>query len=221
MDDLIKKLSDELDNQTREQAKHSGTLLLLGAPDSVFLNAVATKANRLGIDCEYTYNFKSQPYQGIVVDTETAPRDCRWLVSENVDIDNSFHNGLSSVSQAVLALLLASDLVVGKDITIVGRGHAVQGLAESLTDNDATVTVAHSKTANLFKATENRNVVIYATPTITQDISYNTLSLVIDLGNSVPHPDRFSCLYVNRIGRLTTSILLNRFVRRNRCLTMD
>lgn len=104
MDDLIKKLSDELDNQTREQAKHSGTLLLLGAPDSVFLNAVAAKANRLGIDCEYTYNFKSQPYQGIVVDTETAPRDCRYLVSENIDIDNSFHNGLSSVSQAVLAL---------------------------------------------------------------------------------------------------------------------
>lgn len=221
MNQLIKKLADDLDNQTRVLPPNPGTLLLLGSPDSIFLNAIAEKAKKLGIDCEYTYNFKSQPYQGIVVDIETAPRDCRYLVSESADIDKSFHGGLSSVAQAVLAVLLANDLIVGKDITIVGRGHAVQGLAESLTDNDATVTVAHSKTTSLFKATENRDVVIYATPTITQDISYSTRSLVIDLGNSVPHPDRLSCPYVNRIGQLTTSILLNRFVRRNRCLMMD
>lgn len=60
----------------------------------------------------------------------------------------------------------------------------------------------------------NRDVVIYATPTITKDISYNTRDLVIDLGNSVPHPDRFNCPYVNRIGQLTVSVLLNRFARK-------
>lgn len=38
--------------------------------------------------------------------------------------------------------------------------------------------------------------------------------LVIDLGNSVPHPDRFNCPYVNRIGQLTVSVLLNRFARK-------
>lgn len=49
----------------------------------------------------------------------------------------------------------------------------------------------------------NRDVVIYATPTITKDISYNTRDLVIDLGNRVSHPDRFNCPYANRIGQLT------------------
>lgn len=44
--------------------------------------------------------------------------------------------------------------------------------------------------------------------------SYNTRDLVIDLGNSVPHPDRFNCPYVNRIGQLTVSVLLNRFARK-------
>lgn len=221
MNQIIKKLSEELDSQTRELASHSGVLLLLGASDSVFLNAVATKAKRLGINCEYTYNFKTQSYQGVVVDTETAPKNFKCLVSEDADIDRSCHTGMSAVSQATLALLLAAGLVCRKDITIVGRGHAVKDLAQHLIDDDATVTVAHSKTTSLFKATENRDVVIYATPTITQDISYSTRSLVIDLGNSVPHPDRLSCPYVNRIGQLTTSILLNRFVRRNRCLMMD
>lgn len=37
---------------------------------------------------------------------------------------------------------------------------------------------------------------------------------IIDLGNSVPHPDRFNCPYVNRIGQLTVSVLLNRFARK-------
>lgn len=45
-------------------------------------------------------------------------------------------------------------------------------------------------------------------------MSYNTRDLVIDLGNSVPHPDRFNCPYVNRIGQLTVSVLLNRFARK-------
>lgn len=45
-------------------------------------------------------------------------------------------------------------------------------------------------------------------------ISYNTRDLVIDLGNSVSHPDRFNCPYVNRIGQLTVSVLLNRFARK-------
>ena len=98
--------------------------------------------------------------------------------------------------------------------TIVGRGHAVQNLAKYLTLGNATVTVAHSKTKSLLQATMNRDVVIYATPTITKDISYNTRDLVIDLGNSVPHPDRFNCPYVNRIGQLTVSVLLNRFARK-------
>ena len=117
-------------------------------------------------------------------------------------------------AKSVLAVSIESGLVWEKDITIVGRGHAVKELAKYLDFNNATVTVAHSKTKSLLQATQNRDVVIYATPIITQDISYNTRDLVIDLGNSVPHPDRLNCPYVNRIGRLTVSILLNRFAKK-------
>lgn len=45
-------------------------------------------------------------------------------------------------------------------------------------------------------------------------LSYNTRDLVIDLGNSVPLPNFFNCPYVNRIGQLTVSVLLNRFARK-------
>lgn len=206
----IKTLSATLDEETT-RFHPAGRLLLLGSYESVFLKAVKHKADLLGIDCDLT-QYPCPPYKAVVVDRETVPSDIKLTVE--VDIDHSFLQGMSSVSQATLALLLALDLVYAKDITIVGRGHAVQNLAKYLTLGNATVTVAHSKTKSLLQATMNRDVVIYATPTITKDISYNTRDLVIDLGNSVPHPDRFNCPYVNRIGQLTVSVLLNRFARK-------
>ena len=211
MTDKIKQLSFELDSQTRSLAPEAGKLLLLGSQDSVFLKNISRKAAALGIDCEHTYHF-NPPYHGIIVDTETAPSSIQ--ISSEVDIDHSFTPGMSCVAQATLTLLLSCDLVYAKDITIVGRGHAVQNLAQRLIDLNATVTVAHSKTKSLLQSTQNRDVVIYATPTITQEISYDTHDLVIDLGSSVPNPDRLSCPYVNKIGQLTVSVLLNRFVKK-------
>ena len=217
MTELIKKLSTELDKETMLLSRKAGKLLLLGSQDSVFLKALAKKADTLGIDYELTQCPKGL-YQGTIADMETVINHAaaRLYTDTSMDIDNSFHPGMSAVAQAVLTLLLAADLVEGKEITIVGRGHAVQNLAQHLIDLNATVTVAHSKTKSLCKATENQDAVIYATPAITRDISYNTRDLVIDLGNAVPHPDRLSCSYMNRIGQLTTSILLNRFVRKGR-----
>ena len=200
----IKKLSAALDAETAS-LHPSGKLLLLGSQDSVFLKAIKRKADQLGINCDHTSN-PLPPYRGIVVDSETVSFNS--ILDPDVDIDHSYSPGMSAVSQAVMDLLIESGLVWEKDITIVGRGHAVKELAKYLDFNNATVTVAHSKTKSLLQATQNRDVVIYATPIITQDISYNTL------GNSGPHPYRLNCPYVNRIGRLTVSILLNRFAKK-------
>jgi hypothetical protein len=208
--EVIDTLTREIDNDTSRLLPVSGKLLLFGSQESVFLKSIKKKADILGIQYEHTLNF-TPPYAGAVVDTETCSLGIR--ISPNADIDHSFSEGMSSVSKAIF-LLLSTDMVCGKDITIIGRGHSVKGLAQVLIDNHATVTVAHSKTKSLLNATLNRDVVIYATPTITQDISYNTRNLAIDLGNSVPHPNRFCCPYVNRIGKLTVSILLNEFVRK-------
>jgi len=161
----IKKLSAALDAETAS-LHPSGKLLLLGSQDSVFLKAIKRKADQLGINCDHTSN-PLPPYRGIVVDSETVSFNS--ILDPDVDIDHSYSPGMSAVSQAVMDLLIESGLVWEKDITIVGRGHAVKELAKYLDFNNATVTVAHSKTKSLLQATQNRDVVIYATPIITQD----------------------------------------------------
>lgn len=209
--DLIKHLSEQIDGDTLTCLPTQKKLLLLGSERSMFLRAIKRKADTLGIPCDIVSRTIVPYGDAIVVDDETYPYNMSMVPA--LDIDCSRNEGVSSVSQGVFALLLAADLVSGKNITIVGRGHAVKGLAQILIDNHATVTVAHSKTKRLLHATAGQDVVIYATPNVTQDISYNTKELVIDLGNAVPHPDRLSCPYVNHIGKLTVSILLNRFAR--------
>ena len=122
----IKKLSAALDAETAS-LHPSGKLLLLGSQDSVFLKAIKRKADQLGINCDHTSN-PLPPYRGIVVDSETVSFNS--ILDPDVDIDHSYSPGMSAVSQAVMDLLIESGLVWEKDITIVGRGHAVKELAK-------------------------------------------------------------------------------------------
>lgn len=108
----IKTLSATLDEETT-RFNPTGRLLLLGSYESVFLKAVKRKADLLGIDCDLT-QYPCPPYKAVVVDRETVPSDIK--LTAEVDIDHSYSQGMSSVSQATLALLLALDLVHAKDI---------------------------------------------------------------------------------------------------------
>ena len=153
---------------------------------------------------------------GVVIDTETSDVDPRFI-DPILDIDciTPSSSGLSCVASAILALLLGNNLVCGKYITIVGRGHAVRGLAPLLTEQGATVTVAHSKTPMVNKATVGADVVVYAVPrTASFGFTLDTKDMVIDLSRVIPYPDLLpNAKYVDGIGKLTVSILLNRFVK--------
>lgn len=207
MKHVINQLVEQLDTDTAcgpflyEVLEYAGDL-----DKSPFLRAVVSKAKKLNIPCQ-EYKWKTSHHFSVLIDRElVAP----WCLSLGEDIDNLQHDGMSCVAEAVFMLLKKLDFIEGKHITIVGRGHSVKGLADSLLAHNATVTVAHSKTDSLIHATHGQNVVIYATPGLDRAIAYDTTDLVIDLGNCVPHQEWLTCPYVNNVGRLTVSVLLNR-----------
>lgn len=215
IDGVIKKLSAGLDKETSDYTVTT-TTRLVGSTESFFLKAIKRKADTLNIPCEIVENAELDVYP-VIVDTETARIKPSAVFSTCWDIDSildeSIYN-MSSVSEACFRLIEDMINIDGLDITIVGRGHAVKGLAAALVDHNATVTVAHSRTVDLIHACANQDIVIYATPTLTQEIPYDTKALVIDLGNCVKDAERFECEYTNRIGALTTSVLLNRIARK-------
>lgn len=234
IDNIVKALSDEIDTETFERKEHLFNygyilepLVLFGDEDSIFLKQVAKKAAKF--DYPVVFNdfelLKNNKCRGFVVDTETCDRMQIMRALKNVDydaadfmdIDRSIYtNGLSAVGDAVWHLIneLFGEVngADGLDVTIVGRGDSVQDLTMRLVFDGATVTTAHSRTKDMMFATMDRDIVIYATPELTDEIAYDTHKLVVDLGNAVPNPELLDCAYVNRIGNLTTSILLARLI---------
>lgn len=214
----IERLCNEIDEETKSLASNDTRILLFGDKECVFLKAIKRKADLFGIGCDFS-DMIDPPYNAAVADNENK-KVRGYPFPAELDIDHIHTPGMSCVAEAVLTILLSAGLVSGNNITVVGRGHAVQGLANELIEHDATVTVAHSKTTNMLLATFGRDVVIYATPQITWECvrekpSFDTSCLVIDIGNCFDKKttERFRCDYVGNIGRLTVSILLNRAVK--------
>ena len=215
--EVLDQLVKDLDNQTAAvlqmlpEIKKPKLAIMGDVENSPFLRAVKKKADWFGLTYQvYPSDSRRSFYaRPVIYDRETCEPS---ILDKGADIDKAQHAGMSCVAEAVYLLLKRMDLIAGKDITIVGRGHAVKGLAKALLDEDATVTVAHSKTVCCLEATRHKDVVIYATPAMDKIIAYDTNKLVIDIGKCVPRPGWFYCEYLDNIGKLTVSVLMSRLV---------
>lgn len=187
------------------------SLLLIGSHSSPFLRSVNRLAEQVGIDSHILSYLP--PLLGntrVVIDRETYD-GLAELYPEN-DVDNLYNPGMSCVAEAAYELLFDSVALEGKTVTIVGRGHAVKGLAEKLIALNATVTIAHSYTKDIEKAMRDTDVVVLATPVI--EAIPDAKELVLDIGCAMTQDRvaalRYGCQYEAHIGKLTNAILLAR-----------
>lgn len=187
------------------------SLLLVGSHSSPFLRSVNRLAQGVGVDSHIlSYVPPLLGNTRVVIDHETHP-GVTTLPAE-ADVDNLYNPGTSCVSEAAFEFLFDTVALEGKTVTIVGRGHAVKGLAEKLLGLNATVTVAHSYTKDLYRAMNGQDVVVLATPVVPAFPLAN--EMVLDIGGTLPKemveqlPP--GCQYEGRIGKLTNSILLAR-----------
>lgn len=190
---------------------NKSSLLLVGSHSSPFLRSVNRLAQEVGVNSHILSYLP--PLIGnckVVVDRETC--DAVVHLPAEADVDNLFNPGTSCVAEAAYEFLFDMVALEGKTVTIVGRGHAVDGLAEKLLELNATVTVAHSHTKDLYKAMNGQDVVVLATPVVPAFPLAN--ELVLDIGGTLPKEmvDQLppGCQYMGKIGRLTNSILLAR-----------
>lgn len=207
LNEIVNKLAEQYDDETFAHSADKQLFLVGG--ETPFLKAIKKKAANLGVYCVYKdrVDLNVTP---TVVDTETYKE--KFTLIDQQDIDKIQHDGISCCANAILAFLTNID-IASKNIAILGRGHAVKGLAEELMRcTDATVTVCHSKTFNLYESTLFAHILVVAAPVKPAQVSSLAGKIVIDVSGTfkgfVPE-DR----YVGNIGKLTTSILLNRAVK--------
>ena len=228
-EELLKHIVHEkkayLDKRTADYCNRSNNIMsavLVGKEDSQFLNLVAKRCVYFGIQPIFQYPqvdvLRTPSRCAVVFDTDdinVATRCSSAIMLGDVDCVNT--TGMSSVAESTYELLQGANLVSGKSICIIGRGHAVQGLAEALTRWDATVTVCHSKTrldpifahdgeCSLYPAAD---IVICATPKLSGDILAH--ELVVDLSWAAKDACvNKKAVYFSGIGPLTIATLVNR-----------
>lgn len=220
MKDTIDRLVAELDAETR-QVGSVGILCLVGALDSRYLKGAAAKAKKLGLNALHVP--PGTAVDGFVVyDTETAkgPHFIRPLH----DLDALSTGYTSCTADAVGRLLLryyGPNSLQGKHVCIVGRGHAVKGLSALLLVLDCTVTICHSHTRELYRIAHGADVMVLAAP-VPKSVPTGCagVDLVLDVSGARECMEAYikeAGEYVSAqdIGRLNTSVLLNRFVKRS------
>lgn len=234
-EELLKHIVQErkayLDARTVYYCNHSNNIMsaiLVGKEESLFLSLVAKRCAYFGIQPIFQYPqvdiLRTPGRSAVVFDTDdkaVITRCSSAIMLGDVDCVNT--TGMSSVAEATYELLRDANLVSGTSICIIGRGHAVQGLAEVLTKWDATVTVCHSKTRLdmlSFKGSPQMfmypiaDVVICAAPGINGHVCAK--ELIVDIsGAATGKYVNKDALYFSGIGPLTIATLVNRIAVHN------
>lgn len=168
----------------------------------------------------------------------------RDSISENKDIDcmhplnlskifeGDFRGFMPCTASSALEILKAHDIELeGKDIVIINRSLVVgKPLAMMLLNENATVSICHSKTKNLKEYTKKADIVITALgqPKIFTKEYFSEESILIDVGVGVDENGRLSgdidfesveghvkavTPVPGGVGSLTTTILLSHIVK--------
>lgn len=106
-----------------------------------------------------------QKFQFEIIESIVPSKDVDGLTSTNLKKLMSNEKGIvPATSQGILTMLQESKIeIAGKKIVIVGRSVLVgRSLSQLLINNDATVTVCHSKTEDLATITKRADILIVA-----------------------------------------------------------
>lgn len=133
---------------------------------------------------------KIQKFQFEIIEAISPAKDVDGLTSINLKKLVSNEKGIiPATAQGVLTMLEESKIEIsGKHIVIVGRSLLVgRSLSQLLLNKDATVTVCHSKTKNLFSVTKTADIIISATgiPNLITSKHVSKGQTVIDVGTTL------------------------------------
>lgn len=182
------------------------TLGLYGPEDSKYLRLVARRAEAKGIKTAWV-DVPTPGCVAYVADTDAGwPM---WDLTPEEDVDNIQHPGLSCCAAGMLRHIYSSP---GWRVCIIGRGHAVQGLAEALRGYE--VDQCSSTALDMAYRVARADIIVNSADAVTEEVlgAVPASAIVIDISGSMePLRDRVAD-YVPRayVGSWNIAELLRR-----------
>ena len=190
--------------------KHLG---LIGQEDSVYLRLIQREAEKAWRPV-LRVSQRDERCGCYVIDSEAGGADIQLTAEE--DIDCVQHPGLSCVAEAALYHIRRMDLAYA-NVGLIGRGHAVQGLAEELVKNGHTVLPCNRELDPWLTLSAAKIIINSApltTPRLMKVVDAKRYH-IIDISGSlepVTQSHNWKDIYISRgeIGRKNVEILLDR-----------
>lgn len=182
------------------------TLGLYGPEDSKYLRLVARRAEEYGLKIAPVVG-PSLCCAAYVADTDAGwPL---WDLAPEEDVDNIRHTGLSCCAAGMLRHIYSSP---GWRVCIIGRGHAVQGLAEALRGYE--VDQCSSTALDMAYRVARADIIVNSADAVTEGVlgAVPAQSTVIDISGSMePLSDRVAdYVPLGYVGRWNIVELLRR-----------
>lgn len=187
------------------------TLGLYGPEDSKYLRLVARRAAAKGIKTAWV----DGPTPGCVAyvaDTDAGwPM---WPLTPEEDVDNIQHPGLSCCAAGALRYIYTGS--PGRRVCIIGRGHAVQGLAEALRGYE--IDQCSSTALDMGYRVSRADIIVNSTAVVAWEVldAVPSSATVIDISGSMLPLKGGVCDYVPRgyVGHRNIVELLRRVKER-------
>ena len=163
------------------------TLGLYGPEDSRYLNLVARRAAENGIKTAWV----AGPTPGCVA--YVADTDAGWPLwplTPEEDVDRIQHQGQSCCAAAAL---MHMNRVPGWTACIIGRGHAVQGLADAMMELGYMVNQCSSTALDMAYRVSRADVIVNSAAVVAEEVldAVSSSATVIDISGSMePLSDR-------------------------------
>ena len=163
------------------------TLGLYGPEDSKYLRLVARRAAAKGIKTAWV----AGPTPGCVAyvaDTEAGRP--MWPLTPEEDVDRIQHQGQSCCAAAAL---MHMNRVPGWTACIIGRGHAVQGLADAMMELGYMVNQCSSTALDMRYRVARADIIVNSADAVTEEVlgAVPAQSTVLDIsGSMLPLSDR-------------------------------
>ena len=187
------------------------TLGLYGPEDSKYLRLVARRAEENGIKTAWV----DEPTPGCVA--YVADTDAGWPLwdlSPDEDVDNIKHPGLSCCAEGALRYIYTGP--PGWRVCIIGRGHAVQGLAETIKGYE--INQCSSTALDMAYRVSRADIIVNSADAVTDEVldAVPALATVIDISGSMELLRDRVADYVPRgyVGRWNIAELLRRVKER-------
>lgn len=190
------------------------TLGLYGSEDSKYLRLVARRAEENGIKTALV----AGPTPGCVA--YVADTDAGWPMwdlSHEEDVDNIQHPGLSCCAAGFLPdikVILRNIFYPHGRLCIIGRGHAVQGLAEAVTAAGHVVDQCSSTALDMAYRVAQAHIVVNSAREVQAEVleAINCNILVFDVSGGMDKLRSKTCNYISpwEIGAWNIAELLRR-----------